>query len=571
MASNRISHAILSITVVYVWLFGCFDLGESAAQQAPDYLREMQFQAVDTKKADWVHWGDRTSVFSNWTNHSNRLIPIYSYGIQLDSCKGPNSVYRSESRLKQLYGNLPTSTLNPEAEYFDQTDVYRLQQEAFAAGKKNVILILFDGLDWQTTQAASIYRNKKVLYREGRGSGLSFLDYSKCPTDFGYFVCSPHNKNTRVDVNAQVVTQSGGQDRGGGYDASLGGAHPWSVPGDDSYLLGKRKSVPHPFTDSAASATSMMAGIKTYNSSINISPDGSKVKTIAHQMQEQGLSIGVVSSVPVSHATPACAYAQNVTRNDYQDLTRDLLGMASKSNPEPLEGVDVLIGAGWGEVHQDDRKKQGDNFVPGNKYVVDTLLEKIDVANGGQYVVAQRTENRNGHEVLFDGVQKAIQSNSRFFGFFGVDGGHLPYQTADGNFNPTRGISKVDVYSEADIFENPTLSDMTEAALSILEKNGKGFWLLVEVGDVDWANHNNNIDDAIGAVFSGEAAFDAVAKWVETNSTWKETAVILTADHGHMLVVDDLEALTGVRSDVSPAAASINNSLPEKLKAGDLN
>ena len=42
---------------------------------------------------------------------------------------------------------------------------------------------------------------------------------------------------------------------------------------------------------------------------------------------------------------------------------------------------------------------------------------------------------------------------------------------------------------------------MTEAAISVLEQNERGFWLMVEAGDVDWANHNNNIDDSIGAVF----------------------------------------------------------------------
>ena len=41
-------------------------------QQAPDFIREMQFNAVEEKQADWVHWGDRADVFSNWTNHSNR-------------------------------------------------------------------------------------------------------------------------------------------------------------------------------------------------------------------------------------------------------------------------------------------------------------------------------------------------------------------------------------------------------------------------------------------------------------------------------------------------------------------
>ncbi len=537
----------------------CFCLGTSKqihAQSNPDFLREMQFLAVETGKSDWIHWGDKPKVFSNWTSHSNRLIPVYTFGISLESVKGANSVYRSEDGLKKLYGKLPTFSLNPNANYFDQTDVYRLQQEAFAAGKKNVILMVFDGMDWQTTQAASIYKNQEVLYRKYRGKGLSFLDYRGGPTDYGFCVTAPHNNDTKKNVDAQLLTAFGGEEKVGGYCPECGGRTPWEIPGAPAYLMGRRKSVPHMYADSAATATSMNTGIKTYNSSINIAPDGSQVETIAHQKQREGYSIGVVTSVPISHATPACTYSHNVSRNDYQDLTRDLLGMKSIAHFEtPLSGVDVLIGCGWGEVKEDNVADQGVNFVPGNKYLSSADLDRIDVENGGRYVVAQRTAGVAGREALNSGAQLAAKNKQRLFGYFGAMGGHLPYRTADGKFDPTRGKKNVDVYSQADVLENPTLADMAEAALSVLETNDKGFWLMIEAGDVDWANHNNNIDDSIGAVLSGEAAFDVVTNWVESNSSWDETAVILTADHGHMLVLEDLEALAGAR--VAPPTTTI--------------
>ena len=96
-----------------------------------------------------------------------------------------------QARLAELYGRVPSDTLDPQAAYFDQTDIARLQRAAVAAGKKNVIVIVFDGMDWQTTQAAAIYKSGKVGYREGRGTGLDFLDYRGAATDFGYFVSSP--------------------------------------------------------------------------------------------------------------------------------------------------------------------------------------------------------------------------------------------------------------------------------------------------------------------------------------------------------------------------------------------
>lgn len=519
------------------------------AQDTPDFLRQMQFEAVDKKKSDWVHWGDKPSRFSSWTNHSNRLVPVYTFGIGLDEYKGSNSCYRSEEKLKAMYGEIPDATLNPEADYFDQTDIFRLQMDAIAAGKKNIVLMIFDGMDWQTSQAAAIYRNKKVMYEKGRGSGLHLLDYGvdQGITDYGFFVCSPHNNGTKTDVNGQVVKDAGTGKRGG-YSAELGGRNPWSKAFDATYLIGKNNELPHIYTDSAASATSMFSGVKTYNSSINVDSDGKPIVSFPRKLQENGVAIGIVTSVPISHATPAASYAVNVSRNDYQDISRDLLGLPSIYHREnPLPGVDVLIGCGWGEKRSDDRKKQGTNYVSGNKYIPDEDIEKIDVENGGKYVVAQRTEGESGAEVLSAGAKRAAENGNRFFGFFGTYGGHLPYQTADGKFDPTRGKSRADRYNKEDVNENPTLAEMTSAALDVLSKNEKGFWLMVEAGDVDWANHNNNIDDSIGAVFSGDDAFKVVTDWVEKNSNWEETVVVVTADHGHMMVLDDLTALTGPR------------------------
>ena len=65
----------------------------------------------------------------------------------------------------------------------------------------------------------------------------------------------------------------------------------------------------------------------------------------------------------------------------------------------------------------------------------------------------------------------------------------------------------------------------------------------IEAGDVDWANHNNNIDDSIGATISGDDMVKAVTDWVEKNSSWKDAVVIVTADHGHYLMIEKPEML----------------------------
>ena len=88
-------------------------------------------------------------------------------------------------------------------------------------------------------------------------------------------------------------------------------------------------------------------------------------------------------------------------------------------------------------------------------------------------------------------------------------------------------------------------AEMTSAALTVLETNPKGLWLMVESGDVDWANHDDNIDNSIGAVLDGDDAVHAVTDWIETHGGWQNTVLIVTADHGHYLVIDDLKALAG--------------------------
>ena len=158
--------------------------------------------------------------------------------------------------------------------------------------------------------------------------------------------------------------------------------------------------------------------------------------------------------------------------------------------------------------------------------------------------MAIRPPGIQGGPHLHQAAAVAAQNHERLLGFYGVPSGHLPFRTADGDYTPTLGrTKKAEKYSPADIDENPTLAEMTSAALTVLEKREKGFWLMVEAGDVDWANHDNNIDASIGATLSGDAAVKIITDWVEQHSNWNETVLIVTADHGHYLCIDRPELL----------------------------
>ena len=527
-----------------------------------DHIRDLQNEAMATHKAEFGYWGADPNRYDGWNDHSNRLIPVYTFGtldagkgIDLRSYTGPNSVYRDEIRLRKIYGRSPERTRHPDAEYLDQTNIYDLQKAALLDGKKYIFLVVFDGMDWDTTRAAAIHNQGKVSYYSGRGSGTHFQDYAADgATQFGFMCTSPHNEGTGTDIDKQTVLTPGGKFPGG-YNRTLGGPNPWSEGSDPLYLIGKSESASerHAYTDSSSSMTSMTAGIKTYNNSVNVDAVGQQVTTIAHLAQERGLSVGAVTSVPISHATPACTYAHNVDRDEYQDLTRDLLGLKSISHPDqPLPGMDVVIGGGFGDIRAYDRN-QGENFVPGNAYLTDDDLHAVDAKNGGNYVTAVRTAGANGKVQLLQAAQVARRSHKRLLGFYGNGKykGHLPFQTADGDYSPARGSRDAEVYETADLTENPTLADMTAAALIVLSSNPKGFWLMVESGDVDWANHDDNIDTSIGAVNSGDAAVKVVTDWVEKNSNWRESLLIVTADHGHYLHLKRPELLVPPESSAT--------------------
>ncbi len=537
---------------------GSLSLSCHPIQAGEDFIREIQAAAVTKNHSPVMFWGTDPETFSTWTSHSNRLIPVYTFGtkgaeagIDLGSYQGENSPFRSEDALKKLYGRVPDNTLNPKAEYFDQANLGEIQLAALKAGKKHIFLVVFDGMDWQTTYAAAIYKSGKVSYESGRGTGLHFQDYdANGTTQFGMVVAAPHNDDAKADVNTQQVTRPGGA-KGGGYDAQFAGPFAWSEsePEAIGYLIGKSKGriKAHPVPDSSATATTLCTGIKTYNSAIGVGPTGEKLTTVAHLRRKKAWPSGRFPACPSAMRRRPLLTAHNVDRDDFQDLSRDLLGLPSISHPEnPLPGMDVVIGAGWGMEKSSD-SAQGENFVPGNRYLTESDLKQIDANNGGRYQIALRTPGESGKAILQSASNHAVKENRRLFGFFGETGaGHLPFRTADGKFDPVKGVKNPqEKYTPADIHENPTLADMTEAGLTVLSKNPKGFWLMVEPGDVDWANHDNHLDNSIGAVLSGDDAVRTITNWVDQHSNWQESILIVTADHGHYLHIKSPEALTG--------------------------
>ena len=85
---------------------------------------------------------------------------------------------------------------------------------------------------------------------------------------------------------------------------------------------------------------------------------------------------------------------------------------------------------------------------------------------------------------------------------------------------------------EASFIETvPTLEEMTQAALNVLDHDPDGFFLMVEGGAIDWASHANQSGRMIEEHTDFEMAVEAVVDWVEKKSKWDETLLIVTGDH----------------------------------------
>ncbi len=91
------------------------------------------------------------------------------------------------------------------------------------------------------------------------------------------------------------------------------------------------------YTDSAAAATAMACGVKTYNGAIGVDINGNAVPNALELAEQKGKATGVVTSVEWTHATPAGFVAHNVSRNNYAAIGKEMVNVSA---------ADVVMGAG---------------------------------------------------------------------------------------------------------------------------------------------------------------------------------------------------------------------------------
>lgn len=244
----------------------------------------------------------------------------------------------------------------------------------------------------------------------------------------------------------------------------------------DEYFVGMASTYPEDseenVTDSAAAATSMAAGIKTYNGAIAVDNDREPVETVLELAKEKGKATGLVATSQINHATPAAFGAHDESRNNYNDIADDYFDDMINGEHK----VDVLLGGGTDYFNREDRNLIKDFKQADYNYV--TTKEEM---------LANESDKLLG---LFApvGLPKAIDRDESI----------------------------------------PSLEEMTTTALDQLSQEKDGFFLMVEGSQIDWAGHANDSVGAMSEMDDFAKAFETVIEFAKQN---KHTQVVLTADH----------------------------------------
>ncbi|RAI03968.1 alkaline phosphatase [Acuticoccus sediminis] len=288
--------------------------------------------------------------------------------------------------------------------------------------------------------------------------------------------------------------------------------------------------------DSAPTAGSMNTGVKQVFNTINLAPEGAvhddcaseegnRLTTFAEMMTEKGKSVGVVSTARITHATPAAVYAKTANRDWEGELPEgcnSAKDIATQLFDQMQAGVvDIALGGG--------RRY----FVP----------EGTETDEGGK---GRRKDGRNlVTEAKDAGAQYAW--NTETFKGLNLDG-TTPIL---GLFEDSHMAYEADRAPE----EEPSLEDMTRAAIEYLANNDNGYYLEIEAGRVDHGNHDGN---AYRTLTDGVEFAKAIAAADELTND-EDTLIIVTADHEHAI------AFNGYCGRGSPVLG-----LCYKVKAGQI-
>lgn len=277
-------------------------------------------------------------------------------------------------------------------------------------------------------------------------------------------------------------------------------------------------------SDSAPTASAMMTGVKMSNGVIGMNSsvtekdclagEKNKVTSLGAMAKAAGMSVGIISTARITHATPAAVYAHTAFR-DWEDnnaMPAECKAAGIKDISTQLvtwphgDGLTVALGGGRQHFLPDTASDPEDNDRKGaRKDGIDLMRAWTDRYPNSGAVVWNKEQ--------FDKIDP--KNTRHLLGLF--ERGHMEYE-AD---------------RAKDKGGEPSLAEMTSKSIDMLSQNGKGYFLMVEGGRIDHAHHSGNAARAL----EDTLAFDAALKIALSKVNIEETLVVLTADHSHTLTI----------------------------------
>jgi alkaline phosphatase len=313
-----------------------------------------------------------------------------------------------------------TTLINPFQSIGQQIDFDSSNKNKIA---KNIIVIISDGMSSGTLNMADLYLNRKT------GKGSNWIELYK---------------DNRVKRSLMDMTSA-------------------------SSIV----------TDSAAASSSWGSGFRVKNGSLNVGVNGEEYLPIWQKFKKAGKMAGCVTTVPITHATPAGFCIASKSRNSQEAIAEMYLELK----------FDIMMGGGDKFFSSENRKDKKDLYQ--------------DFISKGFNVVKDRAE------------MLSVDNSKPILGVFSTDG--LPY-------SKDRESSKELTNS------SPTLAEMTVRAIDKMKNHPNGFVLQVEAGKVDWAAHANDIT---GLIYDQVAHDEAIKVAIDFAEKDKNTLVIITTDHGN--------------------------------------
>ncbi|XP_004452218.1 intestinal-type alkaline phosphatase-like [Dasypus novemcinctus] len=283
--------------------------------------------------------------------------------------------------------------------------------------------------------------------------------------------------------------------------------------------LSKTYNVDRQVPDSAGTGTAYLCGVKGNYQTIGLSAaarkdqckttHGNEVTSVMSRAKKAGKSVGLVTTTRVQHASPAGTYAHVVNRDWYSDADMPAAALNEGCQDIAMQlisnmDIDVILGGGRKYMFPKgtpDPEYPTDDTQSGRRLDGHNLVQEWLAKNQGAQYVWNRT-------ALFQASQD--RSVTHLMGLF---------EPGDTKFEIQRNLT-----------QDPSLLEMTEAALRLLSRNSRGFYLFVEGGRIDHGHHDGTAHLAL----TEAVMFDSTIEKVSQLTSEEDTLTLVTADHSHV-------------------------------------